>query len=125
MNGIRIKDLSCVIQNTNYSVKTFRALIVDDVRTPITLAHDLKEYCPQIEVVGEADGVKSALEKSVYSNPKLSFWILRWVMAPASICLRKSRIFPFKLFLQQGLIRMELKRSVQCTGLSSQADRSR
>jgi two-component system LytT family response regulator len=56
------------------SVKTFRALVIDDVENSrITLAHDLKEYCPQISVVGEADGVKSAIEKINTLKPDVVF----------------------------------------------------
>jgi two-component system LytT family response regulator len=55
-------------------VKRFRALIVDDIENSrITLAHDLQEYCPQIHVVGEADGVKSALEKINLLKPEVVF----------------------------------------------------
>jgi two-component system, LytTR family, response regulator len=55
-------------------VKTFRALIVDDVENSrITLAHDLQEYCPQIHVVGEADSVKTALEKIKTLQPEVVF----------------------------------------------------
>lgn len=55
-------------------MKTFRALIVDDVENSrITLSHDLQEYCPQIHVVGEADSVKSALEKIHALKPEVVF----------------------------------------------------
>jgi two-component system LytT family response regulator len=55
-------------------VKTFRALIVDDVENSrITLSHDLQEYCPQIQVVGEADSVKSALERIHTLKPEVVF----------------------------------------------------
>lgn len=55
-------------------MKTFRALIVDDIENSrITLSHDLKEYCPQIAIVGEADSAKSALEKIKTLNPEVVF----------------------------------------------------
>jgi two-component system LytT family response regulator len=55
-------------------VKTFSALIVDDIENSrITLAHDLQEYCPQIQVVGEADSVKSGLEKIAALKPEVVF----------------------------------------------------
>jgi two-component system, LytTR family, response regulator len=56
------------------TVKTFSALIVDDVENSrLTLAHDLQAYCPQIRVVGQADGVKSALEKINMLKPEVVF----------------------------------------------------
>ena len=52
----------------------FRALIIDDIENSrITLAHDLKQYCPQVQVVGEADGVKSALEAIREKRPDVIF----------------------------------------------------
>jgi two-component system, LytTR family, response regulator len=66
--------LACQSKNPNSSVKTFRALIVDDIENSrITLLHDLKEYCPQIHVVGEADSVKSALDKINTLKPEVVF----------------------------------------------------
>lgn len=58
----------------NKSVKTFRALVVDDIENSrITLTHDLKEYCPQIQVVGEADSVKSGLQQIETLKPDVVF----------------------------------------------------
>ena len=55
-------------------MKKFRALIVDDVENSrITLADDLKRYCPEIQVVGEANGVKSALEDIQEKKPDVVF----------------------------------------------------
>lgn len=55
-------------------MNTFRALIVDDTENSrTTLRHDLNEYCPQILVVGEADGVKSALEMIATKKPDVVF----------------------------------------------------
>lgn len=55
-------------------MKTFRALIVDDIENSrITLLHDLKQYCPQIQVVGEADSVKSALDQINTLKPEVVF----------------------------------------------------
>jgi two-component system, LytTR family, response regulator len=52
----------------------FRALIIDDIENSrITLAHDLKQYCPQVQVVGEADGVRSALEAIREKKPDVIF----------------------------------------------------
>lgn len=52
----------------------FRALLIDDIENSrITLRHDLEQYCPQIQVVGEADGVKTALEKIHTLKPDVVF----------------------------------------------------
>lgn len=41
----------------------FRAVIIDDIdNSRVTLVHDIKEYCPQITVIGEADSVKSGIK---------------------------------------------------------------
>jgi two-component system, LytTR family, response regulator len=55
-------------------VAEFRALIIDDIENSrITLAHDLSRYCPQIQIVGEAESVKSALEKVRDLKPDVVF----------------------------------------------------
>jgi two-component system LytT family response regulator len=52
----------------------FRALIIDDIDiSRATLAHDLKEYCPQIQLVGEADSVKTALVAIQEKKPDVIF----------------------------------------------------
>jgi two-component system LytT family response regulator len=55
-------------------VTKFRALIIDDIdNSRITLAHDLKEYCPKISVVGEADSVKKGLQEILEKKPDVVF----------------------------------------------------
>jgi two-component system, LytTR family, response regulator len=55
-------------------VTVYRALIIDDVQNSrATLAHDLKQYCPQIHVIGEADGVKSGIEAIHDKKPDVVF----------------------------------------------------
>jgi two-component system LytT family response regulator len=52
----------------------FRALIIDDVdNSRITLAHDLKQYCPQVHVIGEAEGVKSGIAAIQEKRPDVVF----------------------------------------------------
>ncbi|MEO1053061.1 MAG: LytTR family DNA-binding domain-containing protein [Bacteroidota bacterium] len=52
----------------------FRALIIDDIdNSRITLKHDLEQYCPQIKVVGEADGVKTGLVAIEEHKPDVIF----------------------------------------------------
>jgi two-component system, LytTR family, response regulator len=55
-------------------VTEYRALIVDDIENSrTTLRHDLNQYCPQIHVAGEADGVASALAKIRDIRPDVVF----------------------------------------------------
>jgi len=55
-------------------VSTYRALIIDDSdNSRITLMHDLKLHCPQIVVVGEADGVQRGLEAIRENKPDVVF----------------------------------------------------
>lgn len=52
----------------------FRALIIDDTENSrITLAHDLKQYCPQVQVVAEADGVQTGLDAIREWRPDVIF----------------------------------------------------
>jgi two-component system LytT family response regulator len=51
-----------------------KAIVVDDnERARITLKSDLKDYCNQIEVIGEAEGVVSAFEVIQNLKPDLVF----------------------------------------------------
>jgi two-component system, LytTR family, response regulator len=55
-------------------VTIFRALIIDDIENSrVTLAHDLKQYCPQVHVIGEADGVESGIEEIMTKKPDVIF----------------------------------------------------
>jgi len=50
------------------------ALIIDDEKDcRVSLIHDLKTYCPQIKVIGEAEGVKQGIELINKLNPDLIF----------------------------------------------------
>ena len=50
------------------------ALIVDDIEdSRINLKADLRDYCPQVEVIGEADGVISALKQIKERTPQIVF----------------------------------------------------
>jgi len=52
----------------------FRALIIDDLENArATLDADLKKYCPQIAVVGHADGVKSGIKAILEHKPDVIF----------------------------------------------------
>lgn len=52
----------------------YRALIIDDSdNSRIALAHDLEHYCPQVVVVGEANGVQAGLKAIRESKPDVIF----------------------------------------------------
>jgi two-component system LytT family response regulator len=52
----------------------FTAIIIDDVdNSRLTLAHDLKEYCPQIKIIGEANSVKTAIDEISGKKPDVVF----------------------------------------------------
>lgn len=51
-----------------------RAIIIDDIANArISLKADLEDYCPQVEVVGEAEGVVSGAKKIKELNPDIVF----------------------------------------------------
>lgn len=51
-----------------------KAIIVDDVKSARkALYHDLIDYCENVEVIGEADSVKNAIEIIQEKNPELIF----------------------------------------------------
>ena len=52
----------------------FTAIIIDDIdNSRLTLAHDLKQYCPQIKIVGEANSVKTAIAEIAEKKPDVVF----------------------------------------------------
>lgn len=51
-----------------------RAVLIDDMKNSrVTLADDLKNYCPDILIEGEADSVKSGVELIRKINPEIVF----------------------------------------------------
>ena len=51
-----------------------KAIIVDDVKSARkALYHDLIDYCENVEVIGEADSVKNAIEIILEKQPELIF----------------------------------------------------
>ncbi len=52
----------------------FKAIIIDDIdNSRLTLTHDLKEYCPHIEVIGEANSVKTGIDVIKEKKPDVVF----------------------------------------------------
>lgn len=85
-------------------MKTFRALIVDDIENSrITLVHDLKEYCPEINIVGEADGVKSALEKISTLKPEVVFLDIQMGDGTGFDLLTQLKEIPFQIIFTTAL----------------------
>lgn len=55
-----------------------RSLIIDDVeKARVALKSDLMDYCPDIQVVGEADGVETGLKMIYEKKPQLIFLDIR------------------------------------------------
>lgn len=52
----------------------YKAIIIDDIENSrITLADDLKRYCPQISVIGEAYSVDSGINEITLKKPDVVF----------------------------------------------------
>lgn len=52
----------------------YKAIIVDDIENArITLADDLRQYCPQIEIIGEANSVKTGIAAILEKKPDVVF----------------------------------------------------
>jgi len=52
----------------------YKAVIIDDIQNSrITLADDLKKYCPQLRLIGEAESVESGLNEILIKKPDVVF----------------------------------------------------
>lgn len=52
----------------------YKALIIDDIENArLTLADDLRRYCPQIEIIGEASSVKTGIAAILTKKPDVVF----------------------------------------------------
>lgn len=52
----------------------YKAVLIDDIENSrITLADDLKRYCPQIKIIGEADNVESGINIINLKKPDVVF----------------------------------------------------
>lgn len=55
-----------------------KAIIIDDNKNArIALLSDLEDYCPNVAVLGQADGVQSGIELTKSTNPDLVFLDIR------------------------------------------------
>lgn len=58
----------------NYEMQKFKAIIIDDIaQSRATLKEDLGAYCPDIEVIGEAEGVVSGARLLKEITPDVLF----------------------------------------------------
>jgi len=66
-----------IIHQENFSAKFYkimRVVIIDDSsRARVALKSDLEDYCPQVDVVGEAEGVVSGLNLINLKQPDVVF----------------------------------------------------
>ena len=61
------------------------ALIIDDeFHARENLKILINEYCPQVNIIGEADGVESGLQEIKHKNPQLLFLDIRNTFFPRS-----------------------------------------
>jgi two-component system LytT family response regulator len=52
----------------------YKAIIIDDIdNSRVTLAHDLEQYCPQIQIIGEANSVKTGIAAILEKKPDVVF----------------------------------------------------
>lgn len=82
---------------------TIRALIVDDEEDARKLIRMLlRDYCPQIEVLGEADGVESAFAAIQRTQPDLVFLDIQLQDGSGFDLLQKFTEIPFQTIFATG-----------------------
>lgn len=75
-----------------------KAVIIDDeVNARQALKNLLEFYCPEINLIGEADGVHSGIELIGQTNPQLVFLDIRMPDGTGFDLLRRFKKIPFKL----------------------------
>jgi two-component system LytT family response regulator len=82
----------------------FSAIIVDDIdNSRVTLAHDLKEYCPQIQIIGEADSVDSGIREITEKKPEVVFLDIQLGDGTGFDILEKIGDFNFQVIFTTAL----------------------
>ena len=82
----------------------YRALIIDDIdNCRLTLAQDLEEFCPQIEVVGEADGVMNGIIQIASKQPDVVFLDIQMKDGTGFDLLEKLGEFHFQVIFTTAL----------------------
>jgi two-component system LytT family response regulator len=76
----------------------YRAVIIDDTdNSRLTLAHDIEQYCPQIKLVGEANGVQTGLDLIDKLSPDVVFLDIEMEDGTGFDLLEKLGDFDFKV----------------------------
>ena len=82
----------------------YKALIIDDIdNSRVTLAHDLKQYCPTIEVIGEANSVESGIAAISAKNPDVVFLDIQMGDGTGFDMLEKIGDFNFQVIFTTAL----------------------
>lgn len=82
----------------------YSAIIVDDIdNSRVTLAHDLKEYCPQIQVIGEANSVENAIREINDKQPEVVFLDIQLGDGTGFDILEKLGEFNFQVIFTTAL----------------------
>ena len=68
-----------------------------------TLAHDLEEYCPQIKLVGQADGVQSGIAAIAHHEPDVVFLDIQMGDGTGFDMLEQIGSFDFKVIFTTAL----------------------
>ena len=81
-----------------------KAVLIDDVKNSrITLADDLKTYCPEVTVVGEADSVSTGVEIIKKTDPNIVFLDIELEDGTGFDILGKFDKINFKVIFITGL----------------------
>jgi len=81
-----------------------RAVLIDDIKNSrVTLADDLKTYCPEITIIGEADSVKTGVELIKKAKPDIVFLDIELGDGTGFDILDKFEKIDFKIIFITGL----------------------
>ena len=82
----------------------FKALIIDDIDScRTTLSQDLKDYCPHVQVVGEADGVQNGIIQIASKQPDVIFLDIQMKDGTGFDLLEKLGEFRFHVIFTTAL----------------------
>ncbi|MEL7145115.1 MAG: LytTR family DNA-binding domain-containing protein [Bacteroidota bacterium] len=82
----------------------YKALIIDDIdNCRLTLKQDLQDYCPSIEVIGEADGVQTGIIQIASKQPDVVFLDIQMKDGTGFDMLEKLGEFNFQVIFTTAL----------------------
>src|SRR6266568_1718785 len=88
----------------------YKAVIIDDIdNSRITLAHDLEKYCPQIQVIGQANSVKTGIVAILEKKPDVVFLDIELGDGIAFEILEVITTISFQIIFTTGLDSYALK----------------